>query len=480
MPDTPGYETTTKHINHISKQDVVLQNKYRDEASGESVIRHTYSTIGSSGSTIKPSVGQVRIELVGPEERKIQIRASEIAREIRQLIGEIPGAEKFSIHYSAGRSGEPINIELSGAAISDLRQTGLTLRRKLKEYPGIFDIQDNFSSGKEELDLKLKTKAITLGLSLADIAEQVRGAIFGFEAQRIQRGREEVRVMVRLPKEHRSSIEDLHQLAITVPGSSTPVALSDLAEIIPVNSPTTLQRLDRKSILNVTADVDKKNVDVPAVLRDLTEFLTFEQQRVSGLEFTFKGEAKEQSENNEGFKSGGILVLIAIYALLAIPFKSYAQPLIVMSIMPFSVVGAILGHIITGYDLSILSVVGIMALLGVVVNDSLVLVDYINQQRRRGVDTFTAVLESGAARFRPVILTSLTTFAGLTPLLLNKSTQSEFLKQMAISLGFGILLATIITLIIVPVNYLVAYRTKYAVRSFASNTWQHWLVFWNK
>ena len=480
MPDTTGYETTKKHINHISDQVAILKDKYRDGDTGESVIRHTYSTIGSTGRTVKASVGEVRIELVGPEERIIDIRASEIAREIRQLIGDIPGAEKFSIHSSAGRAGEPISIELSGASTEKLSSVGLRLRKKLKEYPGIFDIQDNFSSGKEELNISLKTKAITLGLSLADIAEQVRGAVFGLEAQRIQRGREEVRVMVRLPKEYRSSVDDLSRLPITVPNSDTPVALADLATITPLSSPTTLQRLDGKSILSVSADVDKKNVDVPAVLRELKAFLTLEQQRVSELEFTFKGEAKEQAENNEGFKSGGILVLIAIYALLAIPFKSYAQPLIVMSIMPFSIGGAVLGHIITGYDLSILSVVGIMALLGVVVNDSLVLVDYINQQRRRGVDTFRAVLESGAARFRPVILTSLTTFAGLTPLLLNKSTQSEFLKQMAISLGFGILFATVITLIIVPVNYLVAYRIKYGTKRQCNALWQNWLVFWNK
>jgi len=480
MPDTTGYETTKKHINHISDQVAVLKEKYRDRDTGESVIRHTYSTIGSSGRTVKASVGEVRIELMGPEERAINIRASEIAREIRQLIGDIPGAEKFSIHSSAGRAGEPISIELSGASDDELFNTGLRLRQKLKQYPGIFDIQDNFSSGKEELNISLKTKAITLGLSLADIGEQVRGAIFGFEAQRIQRGREEVRVMVRLPKEFRSSVDDLYRLPITVPNSSTPVALSDLVTITPLNSPTTLQRLDGKSIINVSADVDKKNVDVPAVLRDIKEFLILEQQIASELEFVFKGEAKEQAENNEGFKSGGILVVIAIYALLAIPFKSYAQPLIVMSVMPFSIGGAILGHIITGYDLSILSVVGIMALLGVVVNDSLVLVDYINQQRRRGVDVFKAVLESGAARFRPVILTSLTTFAGLTPLLLDKSTQSEFLKQMAISLGFGILFATMITLIIIPVNYLVAYRIKYGTKRLCNSLWQNWLVFWNK
>ena len=159
-----------------------------------------------------------------------------------------------------------------------MRATGDKLRAKLKQYPGVFDIQDNYSGGKEELNLSLKTKAITLGLSLADIAEQVRGSIFGFESQRIQRGREEVRVMVRLPKEHRSSIEDLTRLPINITGSNTPVPLSDLANIFSVSSPTTLQRLDRKSILNISADVDKKSVDVPAVLRDLRAFLNTEQQ----------------------------------------------------------------------------------------------------------------------------------------------------------------------------------------------------------
>lgn len=473
MPDTTGFDTTTRHINHIADQVNILKEKYRDPDSGLSVIRHTYNTIGSSGRTVKPSVGRVRIELMGPEERPIDIRASDISREIRHLVGEIPGAEKFSIHSSTGRAGEPISIELNGAKISDMRAIGNKLRTRLHEYPGVFDIQDNFSGGKEALDMQLKPKAYALGLSLADIAEQVRGAIFGLEAQRVQRGREEVRIMIRLPKAYRSSIEDLSQIPITINNSDTPIPLLDLVTVTPVSSPTTLQRLNRKSIINVSADVDKENVDVPVILRDLRLFLEAEQQQLSNLEFTFKGEAKEQSENNEGFKSGGWLILIAIYTLLAIPFKSYTQPLIVMSIIPFSMAGAVLGHIITGYDLSILSVVGMMALLGVVVNDSLVLVDYINQQRARGVAVFDAVLNSGVARFRPVILTSITTFAGLTPLLLDKSTQSEFLKQMAISLGFGILFATVITLIIIPVNYLVAYRLKQATK-------RKFFEFWNK
>jgi len=286
--------------------------------------------------------------------------------------------------------------------------------------------------------------------------------------------------MVRLPLAHRSSLDDLMRLPIRIGSNDTPVPLADLATITPQRSPTTLYRLNRKAILNITADVDKDRADVPAMVRDLRTFLRVEAQNLPGLQFSFKGEAQEQAENTAGFKSGGVLVLIAIYALLAIPFKSYAQPLIVMSVIPFSMVGAILGHIITGYDLSILSIVGMMALLGVVVNDSLVLVDYINQQRKKGAEVFDAVLASGTARFRPVILTSITTFAGLTPLLLDKSTQSEFLKQMAISLGFGILFATVITLIIVPINYLLGWQCKQFAKRIVGRSWLLWLEFWNR
>jgi multidrug efflux pump subunit AcrB len=272
----------------------------------------------------------------------------------------------------------------------------------------------------------------------------------------------------------------LQRLAIRVGVNNDTIPLADIATVTPTRSPTTLFRINRSAVVNITADVDKKKADVPAIMRDLKQALDVEKEHYPGLEYAFKGEAEEQAENSSGFQSGAVLVLLAIYALLAIPFKSYSQPLIVMSIIPFSVVGAILGHIIVGSDLSILSIVGMMALLGVVVNDSLVLVDFINQQRRRGLDVLEAVIESGTKRFRPVILTSLTTFAGLTPLLLDSSTQSEFLKPMAISLGFGILFATVITLIIVPVNYLLGYQIKHGAKGLLISTWRAWLVYWNK
>lgn len=480
MPDTTGFETTQKHIKTISDHVHALQEKYRDPATGVSVIRHTYSTIGSDQNTIKPSVGTVRAELIGPEERHIDIKASEIAREVRQLVGNIPGAEKLTVVAELARSGEPINVELTGSDQGRVMAIAEKIRQQLRQYPEVFDIQDNYSGGKEELNISLTPKAHALGLTLADVASQVRGSIFGVESQRIQRGREEVRVMVRLPAEFRSSINDLKQMKIRVGLQNKAIPLSDLAIITPVKSPTALFRLNRKGIISITADVDKDKADVGAILAEIKTTLDEQTNLDNTFRYAFKGEAEERTESNAGFKSGGILVLIAIYALLAIPFKSYLQPIIVMSVIPFSFVGAILGHIITGYDISVLSLVGMMALLGVVVNDSLVLVDYINKQRQQGRDVFNAVLESGTARFRPVLLTSITTFAGLTPLLLDSSTQSQFLKQMAISLGFGIVFATVITLILVPLNYFLGHQLKHASIRLAKTVWQTWLVFWNK
>lgn len=480
MPDTTGYDTTAEHINTIANHVETLQEKYRDPETGRSAIKHIFTTIGSDQNVIKPSIGSVNIELYPPEERTLDILASEVAEEARAMIGDIPGAEKLSIIAEIGRAGEPINVELSGLSTTQMRPIGERLRKQLNGFANVFDVQDTFSGGKEELNIRLTPKAHVLGLDLADLATQVRSSVFGLEAQRLQRGRDEVRVMIRLPLENRSSIEGLQNLPIHIGPTNSPVKLADLVEIESVRSPTTLFRLNRNAVINITADVNKKNADVPAIIRTLTTSLKQEQEANPGLSFAFKGEAEEQAENNEGMKAGAIIILLAIYTLLAIPFKSYAQPLIIMSIIPFSVIGAIFGHILVGYDLSILSTVGMMALLGVVVNDSLVLVDYINQKRRQGAEVLHAVLESGARRFRPVLLTSLTTFAGLTPLLLDTSTQSEFLKPMAISLGFGILFATLITLVVVPVNYVIAYNIKYGSIRMARSLWANWLDYWNR
>ncbi|HSH09889.1 MAG TPA: efflux RND transporter permease subunit, partial [Oceanipulchritudo sp.] len=297
--------------------------------------------------------------------------------------------------------------------------------------------------------------ATNLGLTTEDLARQVRQAFFGLEAQRIQRGRDDVRIMVRYPEDERRSVANLENMRIRTPdGKQVPfgeVAVAEMGKSLP-----NIRRVDRNRTLNITADIEEGVGDVEKVKADLAEnflpeLLAFTPQ----VTFSLEGEAREQRESFESLRFGIILVLFSIYAMLAIVFKSYLQPFIVMLIIPFSVIGAILLHLIRGDMLSIMSVLGILALIGVVVNDSLVLVDYVNRHRQQGYSLLRAVSTAGVARFRPILLTSLTTIGGLTPLLLEKSRQAQFLIPMAVSLAGGIAFATFLTLFLVPLTYLI-------------------------
>jgi multidrug efflux pump subunit AcrB len=328
------------------------------------------------------------------------------------------------------------------------------LKVQLANYAAVSDIEDSLSDGKEELQLELKPEARLLGLDLSQVAQQVRQAVFGFEVQRVQRGREEVRVMVRYPLEARQSIETLEQMMIRI-GPNQEVSLWQVANVFPGLSPNTILRVDRQRTVSVTADFDKQNGDLTLVQDEVRSWLELQIVGYPGTSFEMAGEARDQKDSKQGLILGGTALAFLIYILLAIPFKSYSQPLIVMSVIPFGLVGAVIGHWIMGVDLTLLSFMGMLALSGVVVNDSLVLVDYTNRKRKEGMKIKQAVFESGGRRFRPVLLTSLTTFAGLMPLLFEKSTQAQFLIPMAISLGFGILFATLITLFLVPLNYLI-------------------------
>jgi multidrug efflux pump subunit AcrB len=252
-------------------------------------------------------------------------------------------------------------------------------------------------------------------------------------------------------------------------GPNQEVPLYQVANVAPGLSPDSILRVDRQRTLSVTSDFDKEAGDLSLVLSEVQEWLTQEMAAYPGSSFEMAGEARDQEESSRGLQVGAIGLAILIYILLAIPFKSYSQPLIVMSVIPFGLVGAVMGHWIMGMDLTLLSFMGMLALSGVVVNDSLVLVDYINQKRKEGVALKEAVYNAGGRRFRPVLLTSLTTFAGLMPLLFEKSTQAQFLIPMAISLGFGILFATLITLFIVPVNYLILEDVKAYIRRYKSD-----------
>lgn len=450
MPTGTPFEITDKYIRKISDSAKKLQNKYVDE-DGQSIVLNILAITGGRGGTTHQ--GRVRFEIIPPEQRESTITSRQLLTEWRGLIGNIPGSESLAFRAEIGRSSDPIDVQLSATSITLLQQVADKVKERLATYPTVFDIADSMSNGKQELQIELTRQGKALGLTRNDITQQVRVAYFGSQVQRIQRGRDDVRVMVRLPLKERQAIADLEHILITTP-SGGQVPLSHVAQLIPGQSPSSIRRIDRYRVLNVTADLDKTQTNMTVLNADLKQFLDELVAKYPGVSHSLEGEAKEQRESFGSLQWGLLIVFFAIYCLLAIPFKSYWQPIAVMSVIPFGILGAVIGHWIMAMDLTIMSVLGMLALVGVVVNDSLVLVDYINKKRNEGMALLDAVSTAGAARFRPVMLTSLTTFIGLLPLLFEESTQAQFLIPMGVSLGFGILFATFITLILVPVNYM--------------------------
>ncbi|MGF1530115.1 MAG: efflux RND transporter permease subunit [Puniceicoccaceae bacterium] len=430
-----------------------------------SPIRHQTLTIGSTlfdgggpggavASTSSPEKAELAIELIDPEERLISAPA--LANLWRKQVGELPGVKDLSFEaLAAGGAGAPIDVRLSGADLEQLQTVSSLLRSQIGTYEGIFDIRDTLAEGKDEIQLSLRPEASHLGLRQIDLANQVRAAFFGLEAQRLQRDEEEIKVMVRYPKESRRYLESLKSLRLRLPDGRE-VPFEEVADISVGKGYAAINRVNRERSINIRADADKAVADVNQILIELRrDFIPELQSRFPDVSFDLEGEAEEQQETFQSLSSIIPLVILAIYALMAVPFGSYLQPLVVMSVIPFGFVGAIWGHLLTGQDFSLLSILGLVALSGVVVNDSLVMVDYINKRRGRAQNLHTAVREAGAARFRPIILTSATTFVGLTPILLEKSLQAQFLIPMATSLAFGILFATLITLFLVPALYII-------------------------
>ena len=455
MPTGTDIAVTDKYVQKMLDSALLLQKKYTDTSTNESVIKDIFATVGSSGgsSAGQSHRGRVIFQVQSEEERVVDISVAALVKEWRALIGHVPGAQSLTFKAETGHSGSPLNIQLTAHRYDSLRSVADKIKHKLTEYPSVFDIEDSISTGKTELQLAIKPKAEALGLSLSDLAQQVRQAFYGEQVQRIQRGKDDVKVFIRYPENERQSIYNLNNMMIRTPAGDE-IPFLEVAEITVGTSPSVIIRIDRQRTLNITADLNKETGNLGILKQDLTDYLDQLMQLYPDVSYSLEGEAKEQDESFSSLKLGLVFVLFAIYALLAIPFRSYTQPLIVMSVIPFGAIGAILGHIIMGNPLTLMSVLGMLALTGVVVNDSLVLVDYINKQRAEGVPLTEAVNNAGVARFRAVMLTSITTFVGLMPLLLETSIQAQFLIPMAISLGFGIIFATVITLFIVPINYL--------------------------
>jgi multidrug efflux pump subunit AcrB len=463
MPKGVPFETTERAVLRIEEAARKLNQEFTKEGQ-EPLIRHMLASTGSQpfqtgfvvgGPPTADNLGEVTLELRGAEDR--DKTANELAAVWRELTGPIAGTTELAFQSQAAGGGNAIDLLLRGDDLDELQEAADFVKSTLNEIQGVIDIADSNRGGKRELKLKrrLLPAGEALGLRVADVANQLRRGFYGDEVQRMQRGRDEVKVFVRYPKDERLSLENVEQMKVrTATGDEVP--LSEVAEFELGRGYSTISRADRKRSVKVTADVDKTKANAEQVVAKLqTEALERFPELFPGVAWSFEGEQKNQRDDVKQIGIGFFLALIAMFVLMAIPLKSYIQPLIIMSVIPFGLVGAVLGHIVMGANLSIMSMCGIVALSGVVVNDSLVLVDYVNRQRHDGVPIIDAAWNAGGIRFRPILLTSLTTFAGLTPMLLETDLQARFLIPMAISLGFGILFATVITLFLVPCIYLI-------------------------
>ncbi len=461
---TPPAETARIQKYVAAKAMETVAEFDRQLPEGQSVLRHYYAMVGGTLAEGGPGAGgatpsgshlaDMALFLTASEKRGIS--TTEITSAWREKVGEIPGIESLVFKSNLVRMGANIDIQLAHEDFSVLAVAADRIKQELVGYPGVGDVEDSYARGKRELKIRLKPEGRTLGITEEDLGRQIRGAFYGAEALRLQRGRNEVKVMVRYPEEGRQSLWDLEAMRIRTPaGGEVPIARA--AWIDEGRGFSEINRTDRKRVINVTASVDSRQANAQEILGDLKRGVLQQLAHdYPGLSFNMEGEEKERRESMDSMKTGFSLAMLAIFALLAIPFRSYSQPLLIMAAIPFGVVGAIAGHLIMGFNLSILSMFGIVALSGVVVNDSLLLIDRINNNRREaGENLSQAVLDAGQRRFRPILLTSLTTFFGLAPMILETSVQAQFLIPMAISLGFGILFATGITLLLIPSLYLV-------------------------
>ena len=487
MPQGTPVEATSRAIARLEDGAARVRARLLQET-GIDYFRHVSAAIGDqpmagagdvpSGPIESPAgsnVGEVTVELLPAETRNLT--SEQLGNLWREATGPIPEAVEVGFSMSIMDPGDDVDVQLAGPDLDRLRAAADELKVRLAEYAGLYDISDSFRAGKEEMQLGIKPAAETLGLTLQDLGRQVRQAFYGEEAQRIQRGRDDIRVMVRYPQDDRRSLGDLENMRIRTPNGGE-VPFSQVAEVEPGRGFASIRRVNRNRAVNVTAAVDPAITSVAAVIADVeSRILPEVLAGYPGVFYTFEGAQAEQTETVGGLQRGFILALLMIFALLAVPLRSYVQPLIIMAAIPFGLVGAIWGHMVMGLDVTMMSMFGLIALTGVVVNDSLVMVDFINRARSVHADLGRtirqaggrpadrhqfesaglqlAIREAGSNRFRPILLTSLTTFFGLVPLMLERSMQAAFLVPMAVSLAFGVIFATFITLILVPVSYLI-------------------------
>jgi multidrug efflux pump subunit AcrB len=467
MPQGTPVEQTKEIIERIEKAALQTLEEFDSKRPGKpSLLKHMAVTVGAHptamrsgavqvdiGRGARSHLGEINIELLGAEERDVS--SVVLKNRWRELVGEIPGVSRLTFMAEFMSTGNPIDLELSHKDFDVLLPASEKLKGVLRDYAGVSDIADNFEPGKAELKLKLRETGRTLGLTLSDLARQVRQGFYGDEVQRIQRGRDDIRVMVRYPEDERKSLADVENMRIRLP-DGTEIPFKTVAAVQYGRGYSTIRRVDRKRVVNVSADVDEALANAGEINRELVAgVLPGLMREFQGLQYRFAGQQRERNESLGSLIPNFGIAMMAVYALLAVQFRSYSQPAIVMSAIPFGIVGATIGHLLMGFNLSILSLFGIVALSGVVVNDSLIMIDLINRERKSGIELSQVLRDCATRRFRPIMLTTLTTFCGLLPMIAERSLQARFLIPMAISLAFGVMFATCITLVLVPSLYMI-------------------------
>lgn len=464
FPGDVPVEITDRYIRRIVGAVDQLKEEFVDPGTGEPLVRNVSLVSGAKypGKGYSQSQGFVQVEVIPPEGRSEPgPRNSVIANRWAEIIGPIPGARQFRVYSESsfkqggGDNEEYLNLELRGPTSEGKADVAKKIRDLLMDYEGISTAWADINFRAEELVVSLKPRAIELGLTQQLLARQIRQAFYGEQAQRVLEDVDDIRVMVRLPDDERESLYTFERIKIRTPRGAD-VPLTTVAEINFAQAPTFVERNDRAEIIRIGAQPMDETVDIIGISKELTPLIQEYCNEVEGISYQWKGYVAEAEESKRRTIIGSLALIFVLYALLAIPFKSMVQPFFVLIALPFGVIGALLGHMIMGLTPSYLSIFGMLALAGVVVNDSLVMVDFVNQRTREGISLLDACLEAGGKRFRPIMLTSVTTFVGLLPLMLETSLHAQFLIPMAVSLGFGVVFATVITLYLIPCSLLVA------------------------
>jgi len=478
LPTGTGIARTGDVAERISLAATQLNEQFTTKT-GQPVVQKAYALLGQQAATGVPESGshlaEVIVELLPVEERGEQLRPHDLVAQWRKNVGRISDAQSLTFEaFRGGPGGLPLEVRLFGPNTDAIKPAAEFLQEAFASYPGVSDIQDDALPGNKEMHVKLKRGASSLGITLRMLAQQLRSAFYGKEAYSIQRGRDEIKVMVRYPERQRKSLSDVEQMRVRTPAGDE-IPFYEVAEVQLDRGYTTLRRVDQDSVVTVSADIDKAaGANAETILQDMSKpGGAFDQLRrkFPQVEVDLTGQRQQLFDSLNALKVWYPIALLGIFTVLAAIFRSYTQPFIIMLAIPFGLVGAVIGHWLMGYELTLLSMFGMVALTGIVVNDSLVLIDLVNQRVRAGDDVFTAAETGSRDRFRPILLTTVTTVIGMSPLLFERSFQAQFLKPMVVSIAFGLSFATLLTLVAVPSMYLIGNDIRRVIRWLVHGNW---------